>query len=398
MMIKIKDAYMGYGKTTGIIEQINLNPSNKYLVVTPFLTEIERYKTSCPELKFIEPSDKLDGTKINSLRSLLKNQKNIATTHSCFSKLIESDIELLKEYTLVLDEVLDVINIFDIKKGDLKAYLQKGIVTKVENNRLEWTAGTDDSEEYSPKLRELKSICDLKMAYLIKDSLLVWEFPKTIFEAFKDVEILTYLFETSFMAQYFKYNKVEYTIERVDDTEFRTKALSLINLYKGKRNDFANNARALSKNWTLKLTKEEAKAISTNVVGWFKHDCDNDSKLNGWTTFKKAKQSLKGKGYTKGFIPCNCKGTNEFADLQSMAYLLNVYIKPEFMEYFTTLGLDYSQDDFALSMLIQWIWRSRIRNGETINLFLPSSRMRTIFTNYLNAKVSKPNLKLEDLT
>lgn len=398
MMIKIKDAYMGYGKTTGIIEQINLNPSNKYLVVTPFLTEIERYKTSCPELNFLEPSNKIDGTKISSLRSLLKNQKNIATTHVCFSNLIESDIELLKEYTLVLDEVLDVIQIFDIKKGDLKAYLKKGIVTKVENNRLEWTAGTDDKEEYSPKLRELKSICDLGMAYLIKENLVVWEFPVSIFKAFKDVEILTYLFETSFMAQYFKYNKVEYTIERVDDTEFRKKALSLINLYKGKRNDFANKHNALSKNWIKNLSKEEMRKISSNTVGWFKYDCDNDSKLNGWSTFEGYKNSFKGKGYTKGFIPCNCKGTNEFAELQSMAYLLNVYIKPEFTDYFTTLGLDYSQDDFALSMLIQWIWRSRIRNGETINLFLPSSRMRTIFTNYLNAKVSKPNLKLEDLT
>ena len=41
-------------------------------------------------------------------------------------------------------------------------------------------------------------------------------------------------------------------------------------------------------------------------------------------------------------------------------------------------------DEFALSMLIQWMCRSRLRNDEPIYLYLPSKRMRMLFLRWLN--------------
>jgi hypothetical protein len=40
---------------------------------------------------------------------------------------------------------------------------------------------------------------------------------------------------------------------------------------------------------------------------------------------------------------------------------------------------------FALSEMIQFVWRSRIREGHPICLYIPSERMRHLFTEWLHA-------------
>ena len=72
----------GTGKTIQIINYINQNPDKKYLFITPFLTEIERIKKSCPKLKFEEPP--VFGNKIQGLKYLLNKQK----FHYNFSYLV----------------------------------------------------------------------------------------------------------------------------------------------------------------------------------------------------------------------------------------------------------------------------------------------------------------------
>ena len=38
----------------------------------------------------------------------------------------------------------------------------------------------------------------------------------------------------------------------------------------------------------------------------------------------------------------------------------------------------------SLSNVIQFVFRSRLRKGESINLYVPSSRMRELFLKWLN--------------
>ncbi len=41
-------------------------------------------------------------------------------------------------------------------------------------------------------------------------------------------------------------------------------------------------------------------------------------------------------------------------------------------------GVTINEDLYGLSEMIQWIWRSRIRKGESINIYIPSMRMRNL--------------------
>ena len=40
-------------------------------------------------------------------------------------------------------------------------------------------------------------------------------------------------------------------------------------------------------------------------------------------------------------------------------------------------------DAYALTELIHWVWRSRVRRGEPITIYLPSPRTRRLFEEWL---------------
>ena len=47
-------------------------------------------------------------------------------------------------------------------------------------------------------------------------------------------------------------------------------------------------------------------------------------------------------------------------------------------------GFPVNEDVFALSEMVQWIWRSAIREGNPINIYVPSARMRDLLTRWMN--------------
>jgi hypothetical protein len=129
------------------------------------------------------------------------------------------------------------------------------------------------------------------------------------------------------------------------------------------------------------------KNLKSSTEMFFKRVAKTPSALNGWTTFKKAKQALKGGGYGRGFIPINAKATNDYIDKRSMAYLANVFHQPTIKGFFEQRGVPVYEDLHALSEMIQWVWRSGIRKEEPepITVFVPSERMRGLLIEWLSS-------------
>ena len=46
----------------------------------------------------------------------------------------------------------------------------------------------------------------------------------------------------------------------------------------------------------------------------------------------------------------------------------------------------FDKDLWALSNMIQFVFRSRLRKGEPINLYVPSKRMRELFLKWLDGE------------
>lgn len=70
-----------------------------------------------------------------------------------------------------------------------------------------------------------------------------------------------------------------------------------------------------------------------------------------------------------------------------LAYLVNRFMNPIEKGFFQQYDVKVDEDTWALSELIQWVWRSSIRDldGKPIVIYIPSKRMRDLFKQYLTS-------------
>lgn len=405
--IKVIDSPMGAGKTSYLIQMIKRNTENKYMFITPFLDEVDRIITSCKENKFSQPTNKAkNGSKLESLKKLVSKGKNVVSTHALFSIADEELIKLIKSqgYILILDEVMDVVSSADIKKSDIEMLFNENKI-KVEEpyNKVIWL-----DENYDGKFNNIKNMANNNSLYYVNKTLMVWSLPVSIFDCFEEVFISTYMFDAQIQKYYYDYFEMEYEYYHIErnisaykivktisfdyDNEFKKKAKGLINIIDNEKlnaiGDSYGNGKyetALSKTWYYKNKDNDLiKTLKKNMSNFFRHYCEDKSELNMWTTFNDYKQLLKGKGYTKGFIPCNSRATNQYSHKKNCAYVINRYLNPFYESFFIQRGITIDQDKYALSEMLQWIWRSAIRNDEPINVYIPSERMRNLLVTFLS--------------
>lgn len=371
----------------------NSNNDKKFLYITPFLSEVDRIIKSCKAKNFHSPQN--FGTKIEGLKQLLSNGENIVSTHSLFSKFDEETIDLtyLNDYILILDEVPDVVSTLEITQYDLDTLMEK--YTEVGNdNKLIWTA-----EEYRGEFEEYKRLCELGCVSLYKQkgaTILLWMFPVTVFKAFKEVYLLTYLFDAQVQKYYYDFYDIEYNNLYVKDFEITTtkqeydlsKYKDLINICEhDKLNKIGDLDGSLSYSWFNRnkgVRNPLMMTMKNNCINYFRHISNTPSKVNLWTTFKEYRKYVRGDGYSMGFEHINMRASNKYIHKESVAYLANRYMNPIIKNFFTGRGVEVNEDLYALSELLQFIFRSQIRVDKPINLYLPSQRMRDVLYDWLD--------------
>lgn len=392
---------MGSGKTNWSIQHINRNVFDNFLYITPFLDEVNRIiKNSNRDFK--QPMNKGNG-KLDSINELLACQSDIASTHELFKHLDEENRENIKEghYTLILDEVLNVIEPYDnIRNDDMKLLKESGCVTVDGDGFVIWNK---EKMDYDTKYNEIKILADNRSLVYINQKLLLWRYPPEIFMLFDKIYILTYLFESSILKNYFDLYQIEYEQKSISEqngeyhiTDFFIPDTSIyiekINIYDGKLNENVyQKINGLSVTWfRAKINQDNIKQIKRNLYNYFSNILSAKAETIMWTTFKDYRNRLKGKGYSNQFVSYNCRSTNDYDDRFNLAYCVNVYLHPGITQFFKQRRINIDEDLYGLSEMIQWIWRSRIRKGENINIYIPSMRMR----NLLNAWM-KMNLEYQ---
>lgn len=390
--VKVIDKIMGSGKTFDAILNMNSsieNGGNPFLYITPFLDEVKRIKNKVSDVK--EPvvsSEIINGEKEvkhkrHSLLSLVSNKENIASTHSLFKTLSTSDYGAFKDYDLILDEVLTPIEIIPITSDDIKVAISDKLIFINDDSSVSFIDTIYQGKFYS----ELKILCETSSVVYINGSLLVWSFPSEIFKAFKSIKVLTYLFKGSLLKAYFDYYKIGYEYKEGNNENMRTAKDSikkLLNIYKGKANDIGKSNTAFSKNWLSNKTTKELESIREKGSNLIKRVFKTTSKENAYTTFKDFETKFKGKGYSKGFISVNSRATNDYDNKKTMLYFANRYLNPNVINFYNSRNVRVAEDVWALGELLQWVWRGCIRKGEPMNLYIPSKRMRTLLTDWLN--------------
>lgn len=393
----IVDEIMGSGKSSAAINFINNSPDEKkILVITPYLDEIQRYKKMCHKKHFKEPIYN-GGTKLDNIRELLKQGENIVSTHSLFHRFDQDLVNTCETlgYTLIMDEVTDVIEEYPITPDDIKNLLNNYCDLNKETGRLIWR---EEWQNYEGKFSEIKNMCNTRSVVLARQHMLLWLFPAEVFKSFEEVYILTYMFTSQIQCYYYKYSGIKYEYLSVEGNSPETYHFSNIYCKKAsmnyselihicdhyKLNIIGKDKNALSKSWYLSNSKTAIiKQLKNNLNNYFHNIVNGSSKEVLWASFKDYKQQLSGKGYTKGFLSINARATNLYKDRIYLGYLVNIYFNPMIKGFFQDRNIPVDEDGYALSEMLQWIWRSAIRDGKEVWIYIPSSRMRGLLQNWI---------------
>lgn len=431
----IVDSLMGSGKTSFAIQYINEHPELSYVYCTPFLDEVARIKEMCPDAHFKEPTYE-DGRKLDSFNRLLENGENIVVTHCTFANANEQTIEFIQnsDYVLIMDETLNTLEDFNsvcsdsdqrVKREDIKMLNDRGFIKVDPYGNVSWICESYQGSKYTDVERFAKNgtlLC-------LDGIMLVWQFPAHIFDLFKQVFVLTYMFDGSILKPYFMYHNIKWRMASVanangkyfltdytGDTDKIKQCKDLIKIYE---NDKSNNYRnhALSKSW-YNNNKDGLPKLKKNLNNFFRNVSKAKADDILWTCPKKYFADLKGAGYISirrltqeekklpksemekiekqlsCFLSCNAKATNAYKDRSVLGYAVNMYLNPSYKKYFERKSkldgteLEVNEDLYALSCMLQWIWRSRIREGKPISIYIPSVRMRKLLQDWLDLKIN----------
>lgn len=416
MKIKVLDAMMGSGKTTRLIQDIsNLQSESKVIYITPLLTECHRiagtvfdaedekkapivayqdcdgieeyvYDVNHPLIgrRFRHPSYS-GGSKMDNLLFQVQHGCNVVSTHSLFRAISPKVAAAIKEngYILVLDEVLSVYEEFtDLGREELNKLIENKILY-VDEDKITLVFNKEkfgDTEH--TRYQQIADLCEMKQLMVVDGKVVFWEFPISALSVFKEVWIATYLFGGSQMCAYLKTHNVEFEIER-----FGKKPSELRHLVKivedKKLNEIGDKDTALSKQQVVH-TKTHNEQLRKNLNNFFR--AKNKTKLEDrlWTTYKKASGEISGGRFAKSWLACTTKATNDWKSASHVAYLINLFVHPMIVKLLATKGSKMDLNLYALSEMVQFIWRSRIREGGEIQLYIPSKRMRNILVRWLN--------------
>lgn len=424
--IKVIDSYPSSGKTSWAIQHINdISEEIKVIYLTPYLDEVARIIGNCPAREFVQPDRKKgQGSKLKHLIQLIKNGKNIASTHALFSLITDELINALRvnNYILILDEVFQTVDKYDIVDGnmrsevkdaitkkDVETLLEKGLIRIEDDYRIKWIDQTTQLSRY----RNLIDMADRDLIYYVSGSLLLWSFPIEVFREgiFSEIYILTHQFESQLQSYYYKYFDLQYVKyivkkdnfnkyfilpgdSREDEIEWKKNIEKLITIVEDEKLNRLGNIfydsrnhpykSSLSKTW-YDANPELVPVIKNNLSNYFTNITRSKTTDRLWTCFKEDIRKLKSPNVSsKSWLACNARATNNYGNRTILAYLLNRYLDSFYENFFFKKNIEINNDEFALSEMIQWIWRSAVRNNRHVTLYIPSLRMRTLLKKYFN--------------
>ena len=410
-VVEVLDRLMGSGKTNAIIKWMEQNPTESYIYVSPLLSEVEeggRLCRSLTNLSFEYPQDDLQ-TKGEDMLDMLRAGSNVACTHSLYLSLTEDHLREIEYhgYTVIIDEEVNLINsVTGYTRGDYQwLFDHSHIETDDVTGQVSWVG--DETLPKDNKYYRFKSYCDNNSMYVTKrdNYMMVSQLPISLISCAKRVIILTYMFKGNILDCFLKIKGIQtkdFTDIHLDDSHKRD-IKNLITLIEPPKHLVKMK---MSKSWYEdKITSDDilqierfiynvaskSKAKSEDVLYTHpKERFESDSKRkilikpNGY--YKK--RDGKG-GFNKCWLASSTKATNLYADKWCLIHCYNRYpqtpVEAYINDYGSDMGVRLNAEVFALSEMLQWVWRSRIRKGEPIVLAIGSARMCRIFSRWLES-------------
>ncbi|WP_191569364.1 hypothetical protein [Paracoccus yeei] len=408
--IEVLDALPGTGKSTAIFQWMNERKGNKYIYVSPLLTEVtdtidEETKEPiiarvnkdkvAKQLNFKSPEGY--GKSVEVLK-LLEDGENISCTHALFLKMSEAHWQAIKdqEYILILDEEIAVIEKFtEGKKGDLPLLISLGECS-IEGPYSKVILKGNAEKFKATSLNGVVEAAYQGILYTSKTEsqrdFLVTQIPVDLLLAAKQVIVLTYSFDGSILSRFLDLHGIKWKYFNIPLHKTNEEVIRVLKQkinFKSTRAIEGISRFRLSASWydgaeraKLQRVGDALRSVARTVpderllVTLPKTNAEKGSRYVG---------NSKMRAISKSWLWAGTRATNDHADKNVVVHLYNRYPSANVKTYFHSHGFPIDDDQFALSEMIQFIFRSAIRKGESIDLYMASPRMKKLFQDWLDS-------------
>ena len=430
--VELLDVLMGSGKTYASLRHIEsmalVNKQVKWVFCTEFLSEIATRTVENEEAKHLwrTPEKVGEESKMDDFINLLEepNVQLIAITHnllkSAANNVVVQSLVAKNGWCLFLDETIEVISPYNgINYSEFMWHKDAGRISLDDScyGRVQWL---DDSVlNYDTKEmsigRMLKAQDNLYAHINGKQLSLVAIEPKVMFTMWHRVILSTYQFEDTLMDAYFRMKEIAWMpCTDIVCHRLATKAEIKANITMINKHNPAWRHTPFSSGWYEdKATADDYAELNKTIrnIG-DSHGCKGKPELFGYTLPKSAlgkqteKRKIQPKGYKhteclidadgeaidgtvckrrSGHIPCNARASNEYASKVVMVHAYDRHPNVIINNYLRGIGVSHSKERYAVNELVQWLWRSAIRNGQPIHVAILSKRMRELFLTWLDS-------------
>ena len=389
--VKFIDRPCGTGKTTRMIN--SFCPTEQYLVVVPTLSEVQRVLRDS-RVPFTEPDDKLYGTKMAHFEKLVAEGENIVTTHKLLDAVDIRSVDLA-DYNLFIDEVFDVIeNVHGPSNEAWDAvYIRDryatvdsaGQVTPTDKWRVK-------PKQLDPTIRfDLFRAAEAGRLHKTDNGYFVDVVTPDLFTKPKQTTVHTYLAEVSLMAAYLKKHDVPFVVDKDHSLDMRQRAkaqhlLSIHQISALENISMSHTKQGLMRGRQAATVSAALKNLrSRSLRGVEAKDIMITCRKDKWLDQNdnpKGAFAYQSKLTAASWIAKTTKGSNEYRHCTHAVYLSKLNLSPNIIDY---LGIDKQfEKDWAVSELIQWLYRTGLRDGKKVELHLASSHMKCLLEDWLH--------------
>lgn len=383
-----------------------------------------------------------------SILELIRNGENIVTTQSLWGFFNEDTIKAFRQcpypYIAYFDEIpplfREVVGARQKKdsfgavdrfgKSDV-LLMQKDKIVVRKGERLEYNINSDYNRQSSDykifdAIKNLGRSCDL-YPYGDKQgqfTSIIAFMKRELFACFKECWFFSYLTKDSMISQYCAMNHIamEYYhvekgfIKRNPDGKYMEDYPRGIERLVILEDERFNLDESLSKEW-YKAARSGKNADGLKKLQRCFRSAYSFMKEKGvrsntflFTTFTAYQDLLAGDGRhyptLKRFLPCNAKATNDYSKCTGVAYLCNRIFDVNCTNFLAQRAketnnpqLKFNNDNYALSELLQFIWRSNVRAADSdkpVYVWVPNRRMRKLLCDFQAKALAQQSMEMQE--
>lgn len=403
MRVEVLDRMMGAGKTNAILQW--LQPDMNFIFVTPLLSEAEErigsvrpdLAVKCPLATNVKVGEEWVCSKTEDMLHLLQARENIATTHALLRGCDERHWKLIQQlgYTIVLDEEINLIEAYNgVPTADMMWLFDNGhLSVSGEAGQLVFE---DTSVIQDFKYADVKEMCRKKMLYAAKRSnkFIVSCLPIDVLLCSKRVIILTYMFEGSILEQFLALHGVQWKpFDEVSVPHIKPSEYAHLLAHVNDRYYKPYHKQKLTQSAWARMTTDEVRQVEKTLINIFygveaeqcgfavpKYYVERTGKMKNRLVKPLGKVHRKGQ---ETWVYPKCRATNEYANKTTLVYALDVYPNTAVQAYLKDMGCEVDESKYAISQLVQWLWRGCIRKGEPMTIAVLAPRMRKLFERWI---------------